>query len=422
MFKLRVLYYFLLFRFQRKVLQNRVAFWLKRRWRTNLRKSPFYKPYSTKPLGDFPIIKKSDFMKHFNEINTAGIEKQQAFEIALQSERDRTFTSEIEDISVGLSTGTSGNRGIFLTNNFERAMWVGAILDRVIGFSLRKRKVAFFLRANNKLYESTSSRLLDFNFFDLMEPLDNLVERLKNLNADLLIGPPSVLVKIAQRYGEAPAHFEKVICVAEVLEKDQKAYLESIFSTTVDQVYQCTEGFLAFTCKHGKLHFNEDFITIEKNYIDEDKKRFNPIITDYLRKTQPVVRYLLDDIIQEADSCSCGHSSTCIEKIEGRQDDIFSFTKNGKEVLIYPDFIRRAITQVSETIQNYQVTLNDDRRVNFSLECTDDNPAIREDVKNALKRLFQKVGLFDVDVSEVPFDMGHLKKFKRINNESAKSS
>ncbi|NBC24495.1 MAG: hypothetical protein GVX78_02650 [Bacteroidetes bacterium] len=421
MFKLRVLYYFLLFRFQRSVLQNRVAFWVKRRWRTNLRKSPFYKPYSTKPLDKFPIIKKSDFMKHFDEINTAGIRKKEAFEIALQGERDRTFTSEIGDISVGLSTGTSGNRGLFLTNTVERAMWVGAILDRVIGFSLNKRKVAFFLRANNKLYESTSSRLLDFHFFDLMEPLDILTEQLQKLNADLLIGPPSVLVKIAQRYGEKPAHFEKVICVAEVLEEDQKAFLEANFKTTVDQVYQCTEGFLAYTCKHGKLHFNEDFLTIEKNYIDNDKKRFNPIITDYLRRSQPVVRYLLDDIIQEADSCSCGHNSTCIEKIEGRQDDIFTFVKNGKEIFIYPDFIRRAITQVSEAIQNYQVTLVDDGKVNFSLDCTDENPAIAEKVKNALGQLFQKAGLFDVDVNETPFDLDQFKKFKRINNENTKS-
>jgi putative adenylate-forming enzyme len=420
MFKLRVLYYFLLFRFQRTVLQNKVAYWLKRRWRTNLLKSPFYKSFSTKSLGDFPIIKKSDFMEHFNKINTAGIQKKQAFEVAIQGESDRTFTSEIGDISVGLSTGTSGSRGIFLTDNMERAMWVGAILDRVIGFSFRKRKVAFFLRANNKLYESTSSRLLDFHFFDLAEPLDNLVERLQKLNADLLIGPPSVLVKIAQRYGEQPAHLEKVICVAEVLEKDQKAYLESFFSTTVDQVYQCTEGFLAYTCKKGKLHFNEDFLTIEKNYIDKDKKRFNPIITDYLRKTQPVVRYLLDDIIQEADSCSCGHSATCIEKIEGRQDDIFSFIKNGKEVLIYPDFIRRAITQVSEAIQNYQVTLKGDRKVNFSLDYTDDDPSISADVKNALEQLFKKADLLDVEINETPFDMDHLKKFKRINNENTK--
>ena len=421
MFKLRVLYYFLLFRFQRSVLQNRVAFWLKRRWRKNLRNSPFYKPYSNKTLGEFPIIKKSDFMEHFNEINTAGIQKDQAFEIAVQAERDRTFTSEIDDISVGLSTGTSGNRGIFLTNSVERAMWVGAILDRVIGFSLKKRKVAFFLRANNKLYESTSSRLLDFHFFDLIEPLDILVEQLKKLNADLLIGPPSVLVKIAQKYGEESSHFKKVICVAEVLEEDQKAYLESIFKTTVDQVYQCTEGFLAYTCKHGKLHFNEDFIKIEKNYIDKGKKRFNPIITDYLRKSQPVVRYLLDDIIQESDSCSCGHHSTCIEKIEGRQDDIFTFFKNGKEILIYPDFIRRAITQVSESILNYQVTLLDDRKVGFSIDGTDENPAIEEKVKNALQQLFQNAGLFDVNVSHTDFNMDQLKKFKRINNENSKS-
>ena len=106
-------------------------------------------------------------MDHFDEINTVGVYKSEAMDIALKSEQSRDFTPTINNISIGLSSGTSGNKGIFLTNPAEKAIWVGAILDRVIGLSLKKRKVAFFLRANNNLYESVKSKTLEFTFFDL---------------------------------------------------------------------------------------------------------------------------------------------------------------------------------------------------------------------------------------------------------------
>ena len=131
----------------------------------------------------------------------------------------------------------------------------------------------------------------------------------------------------------------KVISVAEVLEPQDKLYLEQLFQQTIHQVYQCTEGFLAATCEKGVLHFNEDFILIEKKYIDKEKRRFHPIITDLLRTTQPVIRYELDDIIIEKKQCACGSPFMAIEQIEGRSDDILKFiNKEGKLVQVLCGF------------------------------------------------------------------------------------
>ena len=88
---------------------------------------------------------------------------------------------------------------------------------------------------------------------------------------------------------------QKVISVAEVLTPEDKAYLSNIFKQTIQQVYQCTEGFLASSCEHGTLHFNEDFLIIEKKYIDHEQSRFHPIITDLRRRSQPIIRYELND-------------------------------------------------------------------------------------------------------------------------------
>lgn len=76
---------------------------------------------------------------------------------------------------------------------------------------------------------------------------------LNTLNPDILIGQPSVLLEIAKRQksGDVSISPTKVISVAEVLEEDTKKELQSVFNQKIHQVYQCTEGFLAYTCEKG---------------------------------------------------------------------------------------------------------------------------------------------------------------------------
>lgn len=391
-----------------------------RTWRKNLGKSPFYKSFEDLPLSSFPIVNKQIFMDHFDAINTVGISKKEALSMAHKAEVTRDFGANIGDISIGLSSGTSGNKGIFLTNQKERETWVGAVVDRVIGFSTKRRSVAFFLRANNNLYEATNSNLLKFNFFDLQQDIRSLYLQFLSLNPNILIAQPSVLLRIAQfvKADNVSLELEKVISVAEVLEDDVKVYLQSIFKTNIDQVYQCTEGFLAHTCSKGQLHFNEDWLLIEKKYLDEDKTRFHPIITDYRRMSQPVIRYELNDIIHEGLPCSCGLKSTVIDKIEGRSDDVFKFDKGGRQIIIFPDFIRRAIINVSDDIINYQVIKLDDHCISLYIHSQGLNASIFDDAKDALTNIFVQRGVNGISIIKGEYNESFMTKFKRISDES----
>jgi len=144
--------------------------------------SPFYatqlKKY--KHWSKFPLLNKQLFMEHFDQINSKGIFKEDAMNIALAAEKSRDFSPMIGDITVGLSSGTSGNRGIFLVNPKERAQWVAYVLRHVLGIQFKNRKVAFFLRANSNLYSSVQSKLLSFQFFDLKTPLADNLSALKS--------------------------------------------------------------------------------------------------------------------------------------------------------------------------------------------------------------------------------------------------
>ena len=386
----------------------------------HLKSSPYYKGYASQnSLEVFPVINKEMFMRYFDDINTCGIKKSEASDLAEKAERSRNFTETLNGVTVGLSTGTSGNKGLFLAGERERAKWAAAVIHRVIGLSLRSRKIAFFLRANSKLYESANSRLLKFSFFDLMNDHDTNFKRLTGLNADILVAQPSVLLKIASSFstsGQTSA-FKKVISVAEVLNSTDRAYLEKSFRLNIDEVYQCTEGFLACSCKSGRLHFNEDYLIIEKEYIDEEHKRYYPVITDLYRKTQPIVRYRLDDILAEGSSCTCGSRFEVIEKIEGRADDIIKLIDNsGNLIDIFPDYLSRAITISSDEITDYMVTQTEENKLEIYIN--NESEITRQAVRNNICELLSK---FKIGPATIHFttikDLDMRTKLRRIRNE-----
>ena len=69
-------------------------------------------------------------MTHFNELNTLGVDRDQALEMAIRGEQTRDFTEMNGEVAVGLSSGTSGHRGVFVTTEKERSMWAAAILSQ----------------------------------------------------------------------------------------------------------------------------------------------------------------------------------------------------------------------------------------------------------------------------------------------------
>ena len=48
----------------------------------------------------------------------------------------------IQRITIGFSTGTSGNKGVFMVSNKERAMWVAIIIQQLDG-NLEKKSGLF---------------------------------------------------------------------------------------------------------------------------------------------------------------------------------------------------------------------------------------------------------------------------------------
>jgi len=178
-----------------------------------------------------------------------------------------------------------------------------------------------------------------FRYFDLMTPLPDAVSTLNDFAPDLIVAPPSLLLALADaaKSGTLTARPERLVSVAETLEAHDRAALEAAFGVPVGQVYQCTEGFLAATCEHGSLHVNEDLVAVQYEPLAEG--RVTPIVTDLWRRTQPIIRYRLGDVLMLDDMpCPCESGFQEIAAVAVRCDDVCYFTDGaGKPRRFYPD-------------------------------------------------------------------------------------
>ncbi|CCK10124.1 Adenylate-forming enzyme [Cronobacter sakazakii 680] len=394
--KLAMLWHY--FRVKRLRFQNRAALeryqqkQLGRFAARVLAKSPWFRRYRTLPFGEWPLMDKALMMAHFDEMNTGGLKAADVMACALKSENDRNFTPTVGRYSVGLSSGTSGRRGIFAVSPQEQALWAGAMLAKMLPDGLfAGERVALFLRADNNLYQSVNSRWLSLGFYDLFEPFDALLTRLEAESPSIIVAPAQVLraLALAVQAGALKIAPKKVISVAEVLDAQDSALLKSIFPD-VGEVYQATEGFLAATCSHGVLHLNEAFIHVEKEWLDA--RRFVPVITDFTRTTQPIVRYRLDDVLAVRDTpCACGDPSLALAHIEGatgRSTPVAG--RAGGERVIFGDLCNRALARVLPFTADYRLIQHGAERLTLIVEADD---AQRAQAQAALMALFEQQGV-----------------------------
>ncbi|MDQ5824546.1 MAG: adenylate cyclase [Chloroflexota bacterium] len=326
------------------------------------KRSPFYRwhwaGHNTLRWRSLPPVNKQLMMDNFGRFNTRGVSKDEAMSVALRAETTRDFSPTVRGLTVGLSSGTSGHRGIFLANSTEQAAWAGTILARTLHrLRPRRLRVAFFLRSNSNLYEKVGGLLVQFRFFDLMLPVDEAVTELNSYRPHIVVGPPSLLGLMADAHKERRLRIEpeRLVSVAEVLEPQDREYVESVFRAPVHQIYQCTEGLLAVSCARGSLHVQEDLVVLQMDPLPGDGQRATPIVTDLWRKTQPIIRYRLNDVLKmQGEPCPCGSPYRVIEAIEGRCDDICHFLTESGTRLFFPDTIRRMVLLASPQIRDYQ--------------------------------------------------------------------
>ncbi len=369
MFRLAVLAAYL--RTRRQSFADRAALerWQAHRLRQALSRArarfAFYRDVCDDTLASFPILDKTTWLENFSRLNDRGLALDDCLRVAREAEARRTFTAQLGGVSIGLSTGTSGRQGVFLTSSWERAQWAGSILARALPAGLRGgARVALILRSGGPLYEAVGGGRVSFRFFDLAQPLEDQTGRLDAFAPTVVVAPPQALVRLAalRRAGTLQSAPSTIYSSAEVLDPADRDDVEQAFGLRLGEIYQATEGFLGITCAAGALHLNEDLVVVEREWVDRATKRFVPVVTDLYRRTQAIVRYRMGDVLIDADApCLCGSPFATIARIEGRTDDVLGLpTVADADVTraVFPDFVRGAVLGVPG-VDDFRVIQND---------------------------------------------------------------
>lgn len=369
---------------------------------------PFYRDKGP-AFADLPVIDKAVQQARFSEFNRPGITLEEAVE-ALAAGRDR-----VSGYFVGQSTGTSGNRGRFVISPAERYAWLGTIVAKAVPDALvRRRRVALALPGFSPLYKSASTgSRIKLAFFDLALGIEAWRQDLADFAPEVLVAPPKVLRRLAEDGalgGVAP------FSGAEVLDPIDREIIERASGRRVREIYMATEGLFAVACRHGTLHLAEDVVRFEWEEVP-GSELVVPIVTDMVRRAQPMIRYRMNDLVELSRSeCPCGSPYRAVARIHGRMDDVFEFeTPNGR-VMVTPDVLRNAVVDADPRIRDYRIIQKADGGVTVELdEGLTDEVAVK--VRSAVERALGRLGAAPA-VATVPgiaprFD----RKLRRVERE-----
>lgn len=348
---------------------------------------PFYHAYADLPFEAWPVVDKSVLLNNFAAMNRA----------ALDADRVRAALAEgcdqLSGHMIGMSTGTSGNRGFYVITENERFVWLGTILAKTLPDALwRKHRVALALPALSGLYQSAQlGSRINLRFFDLAAGPESWIRALTEFAPDTIVAPPKVLRWLAER-GWLGA--ERIFSGAEVLDPMDRNIIEVATGQRVREIYMATEGLFGVSCPHGTLHLAEDVVHFEFSRPDPSSALVSPIVTDFTRRAQAMIRYRMNDLIElDPAPCPCGSVYQAVKRIEGRQDDIFLLTDNaGKLRIITPDVLRNAVVDSHPAIKDFRIVQTGPAAVMVRL--ADEAPAsINALVEHALSARFSLLGV-----------------------------
>ncbi|MBA7581569.1 hypothetical protein ES708_23475 [subsurface metagenome] len=351
--------------------RERIAYWHLERARRLVgyvvRHSRFFAElYRKSDLNDIwrlPVTNKKAMMDHLSDYNTLGFTREELIRFCLEAEQEKRFTQRYRGVNVGMSTGTSGSRGVEMATRDEENRVKAVLFSRFPFPRGEKLNWAFILRVSSPAFSLNrfGNRL---TWVSQLDTAEGIRDKLNRLQPNMISAPPSMLRILARdsRVGLLTVPLKCVLAYGEVLYPEVERYIQDTFGCPVRQVYKSTEGTIALSCRENRLHIQEDLMAVQ--LFDRDgiptlngEPCHSLVITNLVYRAQPFIRYELNDIVSlDPRPCPCGSSFRVIGRIQGRCDDLFwGSRKDGRGLqYIFPDYVSRAIVASSDGVEEYQ--------------------------------------------------------------------
>lgn len=331
--------------------------------------SPFYQRFhhglTSRPLEELPVLTKALMMEHFDELVTdravclADVEAH----VASPNVGER-FRGEYW---VTATSGSSGLRGLFLHDQAEMAALLASFVRSHMmtggGISWRKNPRVAMITSTDpsgmlaRLSALPQRQKRTMLHLDTREPLDSIVQGLNGWQPDALLTFASmarILVE-EQLAGRLRISPRVISSSAEVLTETTRRSAAAAWGASVFNFYGSTEsGQIAAECSRQRgMHLLDDLVIVE--VVDRDNRPVPPgvygekvLITVLFRRTQPLIRYELSDIVRLAsEPCSCGIAYPLIDDIQGRVWEVLYFaTPTGGRVPVQPLVLNNVMESV----------------------------------------------------------------------------
>lgn len=355
-----------------------------------------YSGYDLNNIWSLPTVNKKIMMENLTDYNTVGLSKEEIVRFCLEVEESRDFSRRLKEFNVGMSSGTSGNKGVEIVSLREEKYMKAALFARFDFPKKEKINLAFILRVSAPAF-NLGKYGHTLTYISQLLSIDEIKHQLEKIQPNVVSAPASMLKILAKEVerGHISIKPKRLISYAEVLYSDVQEYLEQVFGCSVHQIYKCTEGPIAISCPSGSLHINEDLVAIETLMEDGSVTPIGEpcqklVVTDLHKTSQPIIRYELNDIITlSSHTCGCGSAFRVIQNIQGRADDLFwaKNIKTGEWQFIFPDYISRAIITSSDMIDEYQAIQNSPSDIVVRLQLKDNTLCERFEEKQLIHNI-----------------------------------
>lgn len=376
-------------------------------------------------------INKKIMLDNFNELNTCGLNLNEVTNFAVSKEQNKDYYGYyLNKYVVGLSSGTSGNKGIYITPKSLTTRLPYVFLARS-GISLQQFpfKILFLLRVFSQGFNDINSPFIKLKYLSTMTEVDEIIGAINSLKINILMAPPSMLRILLPYAKRINIKIATIVTYAEVLcDEDRKIFIKT-FNTKLIQIYQASEGQIGSSCKCGNLHINEDLVFVElydkyNNLVNAPNEVAEKmIITNLVNFSQPLIRYEMNDLIMLDEKCECGSNFRTIKKVLGRNDDII-FLNNiyGVKQHIFPDLFSRWIITSSDDIREFKILEKDESIIIFidTLRKNCDKNRIRELLQNRIVKELKEFSIENINLTitfkelELPNNMSKYKRFEKI--------
>ena len=231
------------------------------------------------------------------------------------------FSSKMEDYAKGLTYFVYSECGLRLKDKFVHIF-----------------HKSFHRSSLGRLLEKIG--ILDWKFVSIFNPIESILESLKDLRPDVIITYPSMLLLLSKKIREENIdgiNPRFIITSGETITDYNRNKISQAFNSDIYCLYGTEEcGRLAFECKEcSGYHIISDSSIIEfvkEGRNVEEGEQGDIVVTSLFNYTMPLIRYNIGDIgTFTKEKCTCGRGLPLIKSIEGRTDD-FLILPSGRKI------------------------------------------------------------------------------------------